>query len=221
MTDRSHDLSGAADDVTLPAWAIAVLRAPFDADPARTAGGKARVMALVRRAPRHRHGMRVAPPRWARRRGTLAPACGLVFAAALAAAAGLARYAGPDAPADRGGTATVLGDTVVARLAVGGRALRDTLLDTLWVVRFAFRDPDGDFNGWSRTATPLARLTPAGGAPRRGRAVGWAATVAVPRDAVRYAFVVDGRPAAGAATIPAPTPGGAPPAPRGGAGDST
>lgn len=224
MTDRFQDLSGADDDA-MPAWAIAALRTPLDADPARTAGAKARVMAHVRRAPRHRHGVRVAPPRWARRRGALAPAWGVVFAAALAGAAGLSRYAAPGAPAGGGGTATVLGDTVVARLAVGGRALRDTLLDTLWVVRFAFRAPDaravalaGDFNGWSRTATPLARLTPARGAADAGV---WAATVAVPRDAVRYALVVDGRRAAGAAAIPAPARGAASAAPRVGVGDST
>ncbi|GJG89238.1 hypothetical protein tb265_44190 [Gemmatimonadetes bacterium T265] len=224
MTDHAHDAYDDDDETMLPAWAVAALRAPLDADAARTAGGKAHVMALVRRAPRHREGMRVAPPRWARRRGTLAPACGVAFAAVLGAFTALARHADPAARAARGGSATVLGDTVVARVAESGRALRDTLLDTLWVVRFAFRDPGartvalaGDFNGWSRTATPLVRLTSARGGPGGG---GWAATVAVPRDAVRYAFVVDGRPAGAAAAVAPPRPAGARRAP-GGVGDST
>jgi hypothetical protein len=162
------------------------LGAPVASD----AAARARIMAAVRRAPRHRFRTRVAAPRWARR-GVLAPGAGALLAAAFTLVVGTAGPARAPGAADGAATAIVLGDTVL------GAALRDTLR----LVRFVLAAPAapagsrvavaGDFNAWSRTATP---------ATRDARTGAWRVTVAVPRDVVRYAFVVDGarwvRPAA-------------------------
>jgi len=58
------------------------------------------------------------------------------------------------------------------------------------VVRFVFRDPDarrvalvGDFNGWSKDATPLATVNEPGA---------WAVSVTMPKGRHEYAFIVDG-----------------------------
>jgi 1,4-alpha-glucan branching enzyme len=72
----------------------------------------------------------------------------------------------------------VLGDTVDSALH-----------DTLRLVRFVLHAPGaarvaiaGDFNGWSRTATPLADSAGSGV---------WSVVVALDRESRRYAFVVD------------------------------
>ncbi|HEU4584519.1 MAG TPA: hypothetical protein VFR95_02170 [Gemmatimonadaceae bacterium] len=76
------------------------------------------------------------------------------------------------------GRAIVLGDTVDSALH-----------DTLRLVRFVLHAPTaarvaiaGDFNGWSRTATPLMDSAGSGV---------WEAVVALDRQSARYAFVVD------------------------------
>ena len=58
------------------------------------------------------------------------------------------------------------------------------------VVRFVFRDRDahrvalvGDFNGWSKDATPLAPVSEPGA---------WAVSVTVPKGRHEYAFIIDG-----------------------------
>lgn len=184
-------------DATLPGWMVEALRAPVD--PSGTRRGKAAVMAAVRRAPRHRHRPRALAPRWARR-GVFAPAAALL-AASVAVAFGLARPAGPSATPALAAVGpqmvTVLRDTIVPGVATLGGA---RMLDTLRVVRFALRAPAaaivtlaGDFNAWSRTATPLVRV---------GRRGAWEATLLVPRDAVRYAFHVDGRALGAPTTLP-------------------
>jgi hypothetical protein len=186
-------MSDALPDDALPAWAAELLGRPVPLPPDDAARARARVMAAVRRAPRHgrplarAYRLGAAAPRWARRRGLLAPTGALAAALVAAALAAGARLAPAAGPLDAALTATVLGDTVL-----GGTALGDAVRDTLRVVRFALAGPAGraatgvtlagDFTGW-RPGAPLAR-------GRRGGA--WSVTLAVPRDAVRYAFVVDG-----------------------------
>lgn len=100
--------------------------------------------------------------------GALALAAGIVAIAMLSALAGWrAREAAPSLPS-------------VAALAVSP--------ETVHVVRFVFMDPKaravalvGDFNGWSRSATPLAQQW------REGL---WSVSVTVPRGRHEYAFVV-------------------------------
>jgi hypothetical protein len=76
------------------------------------------------------------------------------------------------------------------RMIVLGDTVDSALHDTLRLVRFVLHAPgaarvaiSGDFNGWSRTATPLADSAGSGV---------WSAVVALDRDSRRYAFVVDG-----------------------------
>lgn len=199
------------DAAGLPAWAVRALRAPVTTDPAR----KARLLALVRAgAPAGRARSTLA---WRARRG-LAPLAGLAAAAAVAgiAALGAARSGLPGAAlhatlrdtvqrtlADtvHGGVRAVLGDaprgallasvvTVLPRDSAAGAALHATLRDTLRLVRFVLVAPTatrlalvGDFNRWDARATPLRAADGARGT--------WAAIVALPPGAHRYAFVVD------------------------------
>src|SRR5687768_7573638 len=76
---------GDGADATLPAWMADALRRPVAVD----AAAPARIMALVRAAPRPRRAsfLSLAPrrPRWATRRGVLAPGGGAVLAAMLTA----------------------------------------------------------------------------------------------------------------------------------------
>ena len=63
--------------------------------------------------------------------------------------------------------------------------------DTVFIVRFVLTEPAartvvlvGDFNGWSRTATPLATVDASGQ---------WTVMVPVPSGRHEYAFIVDGQ----------------------------
>lgn len=226
---------GVPDDA-LPAWAAALLRQPAPADADAAARARTRVMAQVRHLPRHRHRaayrLAAAAPRWARRRGAAAGA--LLAAAALTVVAG-ARLGPCRLPGDAISTAldaalgtplaaTVLRDTVLRGAALGGAlggtlgssTLGDAVRDTLRVVRFAFAGPTAarvalaaDFTGW-RPAAPLAR---------DARSGAWTVTLVVPRDVVRYAFVVDG--GRGRYQVPAPALPAAGRARAATAGDST
>src|SRR5690349_6725632 len=130
MSERYVDPSapGPAGDAggSLPGWMVDALRRPVAVD----AGRSARIMALVRQAappaprPRRAAVWPLAPhrPRWATRRGVLAPGGGAVLAAVLTAFLWVARV-GDVRPAAAPGemSATVLRDTVL------GDALRDTM----------------------------------------------------------------------------------------------
>jgi hypothetical protein len=155
---------------------VEALRRPVATSESR----RARIMALVRvQARRRRFGWRAAP--W-QRRGLTTPVAGLALAAGLA---GIMAIAGlldvPHRTLALGSTAghvMVIGDTIGA-----------TLHDTLRLVRLVLEAPTasrvalaGDFNGWSRTATPLHATSRVGV---------WSAVVALPRGRHRYAFVVD------------------------------
>jgi hypothetical protein len=179
-----HDRAG-----LLPEWVAAELRRRMDpADDLHE-----RIMARVRTAapPEITSSAAVAAitarvPRAARPRGRRFAISGTL----VAMAASLAWMAL---------TPSILpsGSRLVPALGGGtaGRAmvLRDTvdsaLHDTLRLVRFVLHAPAaarvaiaGDFNGWSRTATPLMDSAGSGV---------WETVVAVGRESVRYSFVVD------------------------------
>lgn len=177
-----HDRAG-----LLPEWAVSELRRPVPASDAFRERVMTRVRAAARplgvadaaatsRAPVARRGL---PGRRMPISGALlalaASVAWLAFASTLFRShAGFAPELGSPA-----GRMIVLGDTVDSALH-----------DTLRLVRFVLHAPgaarvaiSGDFNGWSRTATPLADSAGSGV---------WSAVVALDRDSRRYAFVVDG-----------------------------
>ncbi|MEX2180784.1 MAG: isoamylase early set domain-containing protein [Gemmatimonadaceae bacterium] len=135
------------------------LKAPVTLD----AGFEARVMRAVEEASR---------PWWQRSRTfTLSPIGGLALAAGFAGLMVLGALGG----------ARMLGDAPVVAAAAP---------DTVHVVRFIFVEPTarsvalaGDFNGWSRTATPLS---PADGSGA------WTVTVPITAGRHEYSFIVDG-----------------------------
>jgi hypothetical protein len=170
---------------TIPEWMVEALRRPVVTNGAR----RARIMELVRvQATRRRFGWRVATRP---RKGLATPILGLALAAGLAGIiAAIGDRNVPRRDGARGGGvehAMIVGDTLGA-----------TLHDTLRLVRLVLEAPSasrvalaGDFNGWSRTATPLRATSRAGV---------WSAVVALPRGRHRYAFVVDDT-----QWVPAPT----------------
>ena len=183
---------------SLPGWMADALRRPVAVDPARAA----RIMALVRQAPRPRRPS-VWPlvphrPRWATRRGVLAPGGGAVLAALLTAFLWVARV-GDGRPGATPGemSATVLRDTV----------LGDALRDTMHIVRLVLAAPGAAqvaAAGAGGDVTPLHR---------DARTGAWVATVVVPRDAVRLDLMIDGRLVRGPAVHDARPALGAPPLP--------
>jgi hypothetical protein len=139
-----------------------------------------RVMARVRAVagPRARGGT----PR--RRRASRTMVLGLMVSVAVAGGGSVIGLASARAlwrasfPAPLQASATLIGDSIVA-----------TLHDTLGLVRFALHVRGasrvvlaGDFNGWSASATPLAR--------KEGTAQ-WTTVVPLRRGDSRYAFLID------------------------------
>lgn len=136
--------------------------APLKAPVALDAAFEARVMRAVEEAARpwwrREHTIRLSAPR------LLAMAAAFIGFVALGALGAVKSFSTPTA--------------VVASH------------DTVHVVRFVLDAPDahtvalvGDFNGWSRTATPLDE----GDAPGR-----WTISLTLPSGRHEYAFVVDG-----------------------------
>jgi hypothetical protein len=177
MPEREPDL--------LPEWTGELLREAVVSTPA----ARARIMQQVRTLPAPRRAMPPMPrSRWMRR-GLLTLVGGGLATMLLAVAVSL-RFGGSDAISTRfEGTALVVGDTVIPRLvAVQGRTFRDTLLDTLRVVEFVMRGNGirtasvvGEFNDWRPDATRMLART---GAEWRVRAL-------VPRDALRFGYLVN------------------------------
>ena len=172
------------DEHGLPAWVGRALRQPVAMDGA----AKARLMGRVRAAAdvRNHVGHR-APAAWRTRRG-LAPFAGLA-AAAVAGLTILGSAHGVVRPDSRGTLRDTLRATTVLA-PVGDSPGSSLLRDTLRLVRFVLVAPNamrlalaGDFNGWSRTATPMTSAEDARGV--------WTATLALAPGAHRYAFVVD------------------------------
>jgi hypothetical protein len=159
----------------VPAWVMEELRRPVMANAAR----QARIMELVRRRPAHARFRRAPHP--PARRGLVSSITGLALAAGFAgivAVSGLLHPLGRPEVSTEAGHARVIGDSITSALH-----------DTLRLVQFVLRAPAasrvtlvGDFNAWSRTATPLAR---------DNSADAWSATVALRRGRYHYAFVVD------------------------------
>ncbi len=158
-TPRGHDASGRARMPTdeFAARVAEPLKRPMQARP----DFEQRVMRAVESASR---------PWWhAERRVSLAPRW------IVAAAAGLVLLAG---------------GTVGVTRAFFAPSVPAAASDTVFVVRFVLAAPEaqtvslaGDFNGWSRTATPLLPS----GIPGQ-----WSVTLEVPGGRHEYAFVVDG-----------------------------
>lgn len=179
MTDHDESSKHFSDSDALAERLAAPLRAPERLP----ADFEERVMAIARqegpaRYPRHVPGGRGARERgswWLRRRPlAVSPLAGLAAAASFAGVVALgtlqaAARRAPDAPPDARAAATR--DTVhLVRFVFVGEARRVALV--------------GDFNDWSKDATPLE---PAG---RPGL---WTASVALPPGRHEYAFIVDGR----------------------------
>lgn len=183
----------AQTEMMLPAWAVGELQRPVHG----TREQRQRIMDQVRSAERPRRRASAAfHPRWFRR-GVLSPTGAAIAAAftAMLTLVGLPQSSG--APTAFWSEATVIRDTVVS--APISSRLANAIADTLRIVRFAIRAPgatrvalSGEFNAWSRTTTWMTRDEKTGL---------WVALVAVPRNAERYAFVVDGDEMVGA---PAP-----------------
>jgi len=174
--------AGDAGD-SLPGWMADALRRPVAVDPARAA----RIMALVRQAPRPRRPSvwPLAPhrPRWATRRGVLAPGGGAILAALLTAFLWVGRVADVRPSAAPGEmSATVLRDTVFG----------DALRDTMRIVRLVLAAP-GASHVVSHVAAATGRAGDVTPLHRDARTGAWVATVVVPRDAVQLDLVVDGR----------------------------
>ncbi|HET7623212.1 MAG TPA: hypothetical protein VFK39_15005 [Gemmatimonadaceae bacterium] len=172
---------------TLPEWALAELRRPV----ATSDILRERVMARVRADG----GAHVGTPGGRSVRITARPAVARLAlrhpfsGALLALAASVAWLAfGSTIVSSRYGIASVPA-TPAGRMIVLGDTVDSALHDTLRLVRFVLHAPGaarvsiaGDFNGWSRTSTPLAYSAGSGV---------WSAVVALDRTSREYAFVVD------------------------------
>jgi hypothetical protein len=164
-------------------WMAEALRRPVRADAAHAA----RIVEAVRGMPRPRRSSAsrraMRPPRWATRRGMLAPGGGALVAAMLTLFLAVGRVGLPGAavgPTAGGASAIVLRDTV----------LGDALQDTLHLVRVMLAAP-----GATRVAVAGAYGAPDDGAMplrRDARTGAWSGTVMIPRDAVQLALVVEG-----------------------------
>ena len=177
MTDHDesrHHADGGAEGERLAHPLRVPERLPADFDE--------RVMAIVRHEaptlyPRRAPGGPREGSWWIRRRTlALSPLAGLAIAASFAGVVAL------------GTLALAAGTREPERVAAAPAP--DTGRDTVHVVRFVFVGQArevalvGDFNGWSKDATPLER----GGRPGI-----WTASVALPPGRHEYAFIVDGQ----------------------------
>lgn len=182
------------DEHSLSPWVIDALRNPAPGSTTRSASRlaaqRSAIMDRVRREPApHVLTAPMRASRWTRR-GLLTPFGGMTLVALFAAAISLR---GLDAR--QGGnaletTALILGDSVVPVHEGAGRAdtVGERFLDTLRIVEFVLRGPSvrsatvvGDFNAWQRGGTALTRDSKDS----------WRARVLVPRDALRFAYVVN------------------------------
>lgn len=142
---------------------VARVAAPLKEQVSLSAGFDARVQRAIAEAAR---------PWWQRQRTlTLSPLGGLAMAAGLA---GIVLLSGLGA----------------LRLFPAPAAVVAQAPDTVHVVRFVFADPTarqvsiaGDFNGWSRSATPLTDVAGAGQ---------WSVELVLKPGRHEYVFIVDG-----------------------------
>jgi hypothetical protein len=171
-------------------WVRDALRHPASS----SASQRSAIMDRVRREPAPR--LMEAPMRASRwmRRGLLTPMGGMAMVAAMVAMITLRGIEQQRVVGGLVGSALILGDSVVPHehgpVAGSARAdsLGERLLDTLRIVEFVLRGPEvrtasvvGEFNAWQRGATTLTH----------GDDGSWRARVLVPRDALRFAYVVN------------------------------
>lgn len=206
-----HDMFDDGVSDTLPMWARERMGDPVHG---RT-GAREAIMARVRTLPvPQRASSRLSPSmrstRWARR-GLLTPFGATAMAGVLGLLLCVRSFSALGAAGVSPVTTSVmvLGDTVVPafgdaahgapRGALHG-TLRDTLRDTLRIVAFALRGSNvksvsviGDFNAWRLDSTQLHRQ-PDGS---------WYARIVIPRDMVRYDFVVNDEPLRGGLPVSA------------------
>lgn len=174
------------ENTTLPDWAVGELQRPVRG----TAEQRQRIMELVRTSERPRRRTTAAYyPRWYRR-GVLSPTGAAIAAmfTAMVTLFGLPQSAGT--PATFWTEAAVIRDTVVSSERSMTSRIASSIVDTLRIVRFAIKAPgatrvalSGEFNSWSKNTTWMTRDEETGL---------WIARIAVPRNADKYAFVVDG-----------------------------
>ena len=182
------------ENTSLPEWAVGELQRPVHG----TEEQRMRIMEMVRSSERPRRRSTAAYyPRWYRR-GVLSPTGAAIAAVftAMVTLIGLPQQS--EAPATFWSEATVIRDTVVSSEQPIMSRLASSIVDTLRIVRFAIKAPgatrvalSGEFNSWSKTSTWMTRDEKSGM---------WIARIAVPRNANRYAFVVDGDEMVGAPT---------------------
>lgn len=193
------------DQDLLPGWARRQLGEPAES----RASAREAIMARVRALPAPQRSASRLPgsmrghgaSRWTRR-GLLTPFGATAMAGVLGlmlcvrAISSLGGFTSHDIANGNASiafhtSAVVNGDTVVPSLrdSIGG-----TLRDTLRIVKFALRGRDvrsasvvGDFNAWRDGVTRL----------QRGPDGTWTARVLIPRDVVRYDFVVNDEPLSG------------------------
>lgn len=188
------DLNHSTFNTSLPEWAVGELQRPVQG----TAEQRQRIMELVRASERPRRRNSAAfHPRWFRR-GVLSPS-GAAIAAAFTAMMTLAGVThNTNTQTALWADATIIRDTVVLTEQPMTSRIVSSIVDTLRIVKFAINAPgatrvalSGDFNSWSKNTTWLSRDEKTGM---------WTARIAVPRNAEKYAFVVDGD-----ETVSAPT----------------
>jgi|GEM_PF-1191622 len=183
-----HDRAG-----LLPEWALAELRRPVATSDAL----RERVMARIRAdspaaPPAAQPAAALGGAVVAISHGSSAPRRGLRYqlAGALLALAASVAWLAVDSTIlqSRSGLDPARG-APAGRMIVLGDTVNSALHDTLRLVRFVFEAPAaarvaiaGDFNGWSRSATPLADSAGSGV---------WSVVVALDRESTGYAFVVD------------------------------
>jgi hypothetical protein len=196
MPERNSDLwsdSMPSDDMSecLPSWVQDVIAQPVASHDA----SRAAIMTRVRREPRPATSTRrIDPPmrmsRWTRR-GLLSPFGAAAFAGVLGLMLSVRSISTLHMDRNVTGisaTAAVIGDTVMP-----------SLRDTMRIVEFVLRGPGvrnaavvGDFNAWRRGVTTLERRSDGT----------WYGRVVVPRDVVRFSYVVNDGPTADARVVP-------------------
>jgi hypothetical protein len=176
-----HDHSGSH----VPRWVAELLKE----QPASTPAARERIMSVVRTmSPARTLAAPMRRSRWLRR-GVLSPV-GSAAATILLLLAGSLRMSGDYLLGTSfEQSAIIVGDTIVDRVvsSAGGGGLHDTLRDTLRIVEFVVRgrgvervEVAGEYDGWRTTALQKSD---------NGNA--WRARLVVPRDALRFAFLVN------------------------------
>ncbi len=191
-----HEQSEPRTASALPPWAVLAMRRPVSS----TAAARAAIMDCVRREPVPKQlSVPMRASRWSRR-GLLTPVGVLALVVTAFASLSLRRANLRESDVFTN-AAYVIGDTVLAlhhRNASVNR-VAGALLDTMRIVEFVLRAPSvrsvvvvGDFNAWRRGASPMH--CDVDGA--------WRTRALLPRDALRFAYVVNNAQVVAPAPLP-------------------